>query len=99
MSEKEKIRSTILKQLEYGACCRIHLHRECCREVGLGTEPEVNPTSGNRIRICKGMSDSRFDKPFDELLNDGLIRKIPLKTGVYAFYELTTRGRQFLRKK
>lgn len=98
MSEKERIKSTILRQLGYGASCRVHLHRECCQELGLGIEPEVNPTSGDRTRICKGMSDSRFDKPFNELLSDGLIRKIPLKTGVYAFYELTKRGREFLNR-
>ena len=98
MSEKERIKSSILRQLEYGASCRIHLHREVCQELGLGIESEVSPTSGNRTRICKGMSDSRFDKPFIELLSDGLIRKMPLKTSVYAFYELTKRGREFLRR-
>jgi hypothetical protein len=44
------------------------------------------------------MSDSRFDKPFNELRDDGLIRKIPLKVGVYVFYELTKKGSEFLNK-
>jgi len=98
MSEREKIKSTILTQLEYGASCRIHLHREVCQELGLSIVPEVNPISRNRTRICKGMSDFKFDKPFNELLSDGLIRKMHLKTGVYAFYELTKRGRESLNR-
>ena len=96
MSEREKTKSMILRQLECGASCRIHLHREVCQELGLSVVPEVNPNSGNRTRVCKGIPDSRFDKPFNELRDDGLIRKIHPKTGVYAFYELTRRGREVL---
>ena len=94
----EKMKSTILRQLRYGACCRIHLHRECCQELGLSIEPEVNPISGNRTRICKGMSDSKFDNPFNELRDDGLIRKIPLKASIYAFYELTKKGKEMTKR-
>jgi len=96
MSEREKIKSTILRQLEYGASCRIHLHREVCQELGLSIVPEVNPISRNRTRISKGISDSRLNRPFNELRDDGLIRKVHPKTGVYAFYELTRRGREVL---
>lgn len=97
MNEKEKIKSTILRQLEYGAACRIHLHRECCRTLQKSIMPLINPKN-QRIRICKDMPDSKFDKPFNELRNDGFVRKIHLKTGVYAFYELTEKGREFLNK-
>jgi hypothetical protein len=56
MNEGEKVKREILEQLRYGACCRIHLHRECCRKFGL-EEPALNRTE-----------DSRFDNPFDELV-------------------------------
>lgn len=104
-SESEKIKQVILQQLEYGAACHIHPHRECCRVFGL-EEPCKNRTE-----------DSRFDKPWKKLLEDGLIRKIRAKTihiggekierdktetveqvGHYAFYELTQKGKQALQK-
>ena len=80
MEENEKIKSTILRQLQYGASCRVHLHRECCRELGLRIVPKVNPISGNRTQICRGMSDSKFDKSLNELCYGGLVRKIRIKS-------------------
>jgi hypothetical protein len=80
MNEKEKIKSTILRQLGYGASCRIHLHREVCQELGLSIVPEVNPISGNRTRICKGVIDYRFNKFLDKLCDEKLIQKLRTKT-------------------
>lgn len=106
-SESEKIKSTILRQLEYGACCRNHIHRECCGEFGL-----------ERPRIDRS-EDRRFDARFDELVEDRLVRKIHAKTMTingkklkiackqakeidkisrYTFYELTKKGKEFLNK-
>ena len=101
MNQSAKIKHEILKQLKYGACCRVHLHRVCCRKFGL-KEPALNRTE-----------DSRFDNPFNELVGSGFIRKIRIKTihiddktmqfddakrieqiGNYAFYELTQKRKR-----
>jgi hypothetical protein len=75
LSEYEKMKQTILSQLELDACCRIHLHYECCVKLGLSTEPQYSK-KGNRTRICKDLVDKKFDDPFNELINSGMIRKI-----------------------
>ena len=103
MNQSAKIKHEILKQLKYGACCRSHIHRECCHRFGL-EELGVNRTE-----------DTKFDNPFNELIKDRLIRKIHVKTmhidgakvemkdvktveriGDYAFYELTKKGRTLI---
>ena len=67
MSNKsEGITQTILQQLVYDACCRIHLHRECCIALGLCIEPRFN-MKNQRIRICKDLPDDQFDKIFESL--------------------------------
>lgn len=90
----EIVKQTILRQLSFGACCRIHLHRECCLELGLSIEPKINEKN-QRIRICKDLPDNKFDNTFNELLSEKIIQKI--NTGShYAFYELTDKGKKLL---
>ena len=91
-AECEKVKQIIIKQLSDGACCRIHLHRECCRELGFSVEPKYNEKN-DRVRICKDMPDNRFDVPFQELLNEGFVQKVPTEKSVYALYELTEKGK------
>lgn len=116
MSEYERIKQTILSQLELDACCRIHLHYECCVKLGLSTEPQYDK-KGNKTRICKDLPDKRFDDPFNELIGTGMIQKIRARTieledgkieldriktveqiGSYAFYEITKKGRDYLKR-
>jgi hypothetical protein len=90
----EVVRLTILRQLSHGASCRIHLHRECCTALGLSIEPKINEKN-QRTRICKDLPDNQFDTPFNDLLSENLIQKI--NTGsLYAFYELTDKGKKLL---
>jgi len=96
LSESDKIKMAILEQLRYGACYRIRLHRECCLELRLSIIPE-HDEKGQRKRICKGIPDSRVDKIFKRLIEDGLIRKLSTEGTVYAFYELTREGRVLLK--
>jgi superfamily II DNA or RNA helicase len=115
MTEDEVIKKTILSQLELDACCRIHIHRECCLKLGLTTEPRYS-AKGKRTYICKDLPDKKFDDRFNELIRKGMIRKIRAKTielqnrkieldkietieqiGSYTFYELTPKGRTFLK--
>jgi len=91
----ERVREIIIKQLGYGACCRIHLHRECCTELGLSISPLYNEKN-QRIRICKDLPDNEFDIPFQELQNEGLVQKVPTEKNVYVFYELTEKGKELL---
>lgn len=83
----DKIKQVILHQLSMGATCRIHLHRECCRELGFNTEPKFN-NKDQRVRICKAMPDSEFDKPFVTLLEAEMIEKVA-DIGGFAFYKIT----------
>jgi len=76
---EEKIKQLILEQLKLGACCRIHLHREVCLALGLSTIPQYNEKN-IRTRICKDMSDNRFDSAHDELVKEKKIRIIQFKT-------------------
>ncbi|WNZ29990.1 MAG: hypothetical protein IAX21_03795 [Candidatus Bathyarchaeota archaeon] len=79
MSEPDRIKQTILSQLALDACCRIHLHYECCIKLGLSTEAKYNQ-KGNKTRICKDLPDNKFDTPFNELLASDMIRKIRAQT-------------------
>jgi len=93
MSDKNKIiRQTILRQLSYDSCCRIHLHRECCVALGLSIEPLYNEKN-QRIRICKALPDNQFDTPFNKLIGEGIVEKLMEAKG-YAFYRLTQKGRK-----
>ena len=69
-----------------GPACRIHLHRECCRELDYSLEPKFNQ-KGQRVRICKDVTDSTFDIPLKELFNSGIINKT--RTSRFVFYKLT----------
>jgi len=90
----ETIRQTILRQLSYDSCCRIHIHRECCIALGLSIEPLYNEKN-QRIRICKDLSDHQFNKQFDKLINDGFVQKVIEAKG-YAFYNLTQEGKKLI---
>lgn len=90
----EKTKQIILSQLFMGAACRIHLHRECCRELGFSIVPLFN-CNGQRIRICKDIPDLKFDKPFKDLLKTKMIEKV-VDIGGFAFYKLTQKGKQEL---
>jgi len=96
LSESDRIKMTILKQLHYGACCRIHLHRECCLELGLSIIPE-HDEKGQLKRVCKEIPDSRFDNVFNRLIEDGFIRKLSTEKTVHAFYDLTQKGRDLFK--
>lgn len=90
MSEEKNVKQIILNQLKYGPACRIHLHRECCEKLGKSLEPEFNE-NGQRVRICKDMADSLFDKPFLELLGSGLVVQMEKGRRIegFVFYKLT----------
>jgi hypothetical protein len=93
MSDKSRIiRQTILRQLSYDSCCRIHLHRECCAALGLSIEPLYNEKN-QRIRICKDLPDNQFDTPFSKLIDEGIVEKLIEAKG-YAFYKLTKKGKK-----
>ncbi len=92
----ERVKQVILGQLFMGATCRIHLHRECCQELGFSIVPLFN-CKGQRIRICKDMPDSKFDKPFETLLKAEMIEKVA-DTGGFALYKLTQKGKQELKQ-
>jgi cyanate lyase len=94
MSKNKTIKQVIMNQLSLGACCRIHLHRECCVALGLSVESQYNEKN-QRIRICKELPDNQFDRPFEQLLREGLVQKVPTEKSVYAFYELTEKGKNF----
>ena len=96
LNESERIKTTVLKQLQYGACCRIHLHRECCLELGLSIISDYDE-KGQLRRVCKDIPDSRLDRPFNELIKDGFIRKLRTRRTVYAFYELTQKGKDLFK--
>ncbi|XES77757.1 MAG: archaellum operon transcriptional activator EarA family protein [Candidatus Bathyarchaeia archaeon] len=90
----EVIRQTILRQLSYDSCCRIHIHRECCVALGLSVEPLCNEKN-QRIRICKDLTDNQFNKEFDKLINEGFVQKLTEAKG-YAFYSLTEDGKKLV---
>jgi hypothetical protein len=94
LTTHEIVKHTIIRQLSYGACCRIHLHRECCLALDLDVQPQINEKN-QRIRICRNLPDNQFDKPFNELLSEKIIQKIPTGS-IYAFYELTEKGKKLL---
>jgi len=86
---EEKVTGIILDQLSLGPACRIHLHREVCRKLGFSLDPLISD-KGERVRICKEMSDSTFDVPLQKLLDLGLIEKIESgkAIGGFVFYNI-----------
>ena len=74
-SNYDKIRQTINDQLILGACCRIHIHRECCLALGLDTIPIINEKQ-KRVRICKDLPDQEFNDPFNDQVDKGVVEMI-----------------------
>lgn len=80
------IRQTIIKQLWLGPTSHIHLHRECCEALDLSTKPKYDEEH-QRTRICEDVPDTTFAPIFNQLINEGIIRKL-ISESDYVFYEL-----------
>ena len=57
MSE-ETIKKLIIEQLKFGACNRIHLHRECSKKVRL-KQPRIDRSQ-----------DKKFEDMLEELIHE-----------------------------
>jgi len=93
MNERERMKKTILGELQKGSVCRIDLHRDCCRTLGHSTEPLSNE-KGQRIRICRDMTDYAFDSALKELKEKRYLSW--KRKGQYVFYKIAEKGKKVL---
>lgn len=95
IAHSERCKKVILSQLSMKAACRSHLHYECCKELGFELEPKFNK-KGQRIRMCKSMPDSWFDRPLADLLRTKLVKKVKEGKRIenFVFYKITEKGRK-----
>ena len=69
---KEKVKQIILSQLKNGRKYRLELHHEVCHQ--LGYEPKPLLKKGKVSQTCKGMTDSTFDTPLNELKEEKVVK-------------------------
>jgi hypothetical protein len=87
---KEKVKQIILSQLKSGRKYRLELHHEVCRQ--LGYEPRPLLKKGKVSQTCKGLTDSTFDAPLNELRHGKIVKwyRGNREDGhAVMFYELT----------
>ena len=84
----KRIREVLLRELRMGAASHIHFHRACCYEL-FGHMPvkATNPITGNLSRVCKEMPDSWFDEVWNNLKDEGILRKAGNVKG-WAIWEI-----------
>ncbi len=94
MNARETMKKTILSELKKGSMPRIDLHRNCCKTLGFSTEPLIN-AKGQRIRICRDMTDYTFDPALNELKGKGYVEG--KRKGQYVFYKIAEEQKKVLR--